>query len=204
MKESMKAVTAVLSVLLLSTLILIENASAAILTEKNGAYDVFTHVIVGTNSKGTRTLNRELAAALAAVRPDFEYQFYFPQATYFLTVADGGNLNMQSMTRRLGSLEVYENPVFWELNYGAFNPDKANPGSVAFRSFSYQARIPLRFKGIEKNPENVSAVRYENIRIGLANFRLELGTPKLIATLPLPDNGETLFFVTEVRRSSAE
>lgn len=205
MKISIKSAAAFVSVFFILAAFLVYEAPAANSPAKAVTFEIVTHLIVGTNSEGPRIMpSKGPASSLARAKGDFDYKSYIPVTRYYQLVGDGGNMSTQTMTRRLGSIEEPDNPIFTELSYGGFKIDESDPGWIEFRSFNFQARLPLRFKGIDKNPQNVSLVNYETIKISLVNVRLEIPAgPKLIATLPLPDNDETLFFVLEVRKSGA-
>lgn len=201
MNNQTRMIARLFSISMLLTICWVQQGTAATVLEMDSSYEIVTHIVVGSNETGPkRVLSRSVAAALTGVKSDFDYQSFVTETSYFQSVGEGGSINFQGMTQSLGSMDAAENPIFLELSYGNFRIDEAVPGSVGFKSFNFQARLPIRYKGVEKNPENVSLVKYETIKIALVNIRLEVGTPKLIATMPLPHNGETIFFVVEVRK----
>ncbi len=201
MYPRMRAVMLTVSLALFFTFFAVQHTLAEAVVENSSGYNVLTHVVVGTNSQDKRKkLSKSVSAALESVRRDFNYEFYSRELTHFQSVGNGGNIGFNSISRGLGSLKAMENPIFSQLNLDGFSVEQNATDSVAFKAFRFQARLPVRFRRVEEEPGDTSRVRYEAIKISLNHIRLNTGKPRLIASLPLPDHDETLFFILEVRK----
>ncbi|MDH3493766.1 MAG: hypothetical protein OEM82_09470 [Acidobacteriota bacterium] len=170
-----------------------------------GGYTIMTDIVVGSPhaDTGTRPV-RKISPAIEAVRKDFEFASYSGGIRHFQSIGDGGSISFENMLQNLGSFAATDNPIFTEWSYGGFYVDKETPASVGFKSFRFHARIPVKYRGIQNEANSTTFVKYENIRLSLNNIVLNLGAPKVIASLPMPENGESLFFVIEVRKAETQ
>lgn len=201
MNRRVRAITLIVSAMIFCTAAGGRDASANNTPGDSGGYNVLTHVVVGTNSAaGQRALTKRISTALRTVGADFNYRYYLRELTHFQSVGNGGSIGFHSISRRLGSIDAIENPIFTDLGLDGFRVDKEDDDAVSFKAFRFQARLPVRFSQAVRKSNEAERARYEAIKISLNNVRLGIGKPKLIASLPLPEHGETLFFVLEVRK----
>ena len=205
MEESQMKTNKINKLTMILVTLLMTCGAAQIATAKSveataNSYDVLTHIIVGSNEPASgKMIDKRIDQAMNTVKNDFDFANYSVEASHFQSLGNGGNISFQSMLRRLGSLAATDNPIFSEWHYGGFYTDKASADSVGFKSFRFQARVPVKYRGIENQSNSTTFVKYEFLKLALNNVELEVGKPRAIASLPMPENGESLFFVLEVR-----
>lgn len=165
------------------------------------SYTVMTDIIVGSPEADSSKKDKKISPAIEAVREEFDFASYSHSVRHFQSIGNGGSISFENMLQNLGSLSAADNPIFTEWGYGGFFVDKDTPNSVIFKSFRFRARIPVRYKGVQNEANSTAFVKYENMRLSLSNVELDLGIPRVIASLPMPGNGESLFFVIEVKQA---
>lgn len=188
--------------LVLTSGVLAAAGSAAVQKSSAGGFMVITDIIVGSpKTSADRQTGSKISPAIEAVRRDFEFASYANGIRHIQMIGNGGSISFENMLRNLGSISANDNPIFTEWGYGGFFVDKESPNSVGFKSFRFQARVPVKYRGVQNEANSTTFVKYENLRLSLGNVELDLGTPSVIASMPMPENGESLFFVIEVRKA---
>ena len=165
-------------------------------------YKVITHVVVGSNDPAAagKPVIGKTAKAIDQVRPDFEYSDYRLVTNHFQTFGNGGSVTFESILSSIGSLKGDENPIFTDWIYGGFRINENPAGTLSLKNFRFQARVPVVFRGLELESGRPSVVKYEVLKLSLNNLEMEFNKPVAIASLLMPLNGESLFFILEVRK----
>lgn len=195
MKRTIFTIGAALFFLALNTAAVVAQSKV----QNNGSYSLVSHVFIGTSESARAEIRPSLEKALLVANTDFNYKGFRHQQSFLQAIGNGGNIGFQGLMKGIGSLETSGNPVFTEWSMGGFRVAEDDPNAASLQSFRFNARVPVKYAGIENEQNRSTFVKYEALKIGLSRVSLTAGKPIVVGTLPVPNTDETIFIVLELK-----
>jgi hypothetical protein len=161
-------------------------------------YEVFLHVIIGSNDAGGGT---EMPASLSnlsrSLKGNFPFSNYRLANTFLGRISNNGTIEHKSVSNLLAQQTDAESQTSLEWSLANF---RAMQNGFQARSFRFGARVPIRV-GTTQNPGGATTpiVNYESIGLTMNTIGLPANSPTLIGTISLPKTTGTMFLIATIR-----
>ena len=161
-------------------------------------YEVFLHVVVGSNDAGAGTeLPQSLSNLTRSLRGNFPFSNYRLANTFVGRISNNGTIEHKSVSNILAQQTDGESQTSLEWSLANF---RAMQNGFQARSFRFGARVPIRV-GTTQNPGGgvTPIVNYESVGLTMNTIGLPANMPTLIGTISLPKTTGTMFLIATIR-----
>lgn len=163
-------------------------------------YEIVLQTIISSDaSVSSDKIPANLTETLQKLKSNYEFAGYRLISTHIQRVGSKGNISHKSLFDELNPKT--DDKVFshWSLRNLSPLTDSGGKSVIDFRSFMFEARIPLKvsISADKENPREI--VNYEPIGLTLEGFSVPADKPTLLGTLAMPKSENIIFFVLTVK-----
>lgn len=163
-------------------------------------FEIVLQTLISSNqAKAGKTIPASLSATINKLNSNYEFAAYQLMSTHLQRVGNNGNVSHKSLFDELNT--ETEDRVFsnWALRNLTSVSDSSRQSLVSFRSFNFEARLPIKTGTIERQGETENVISYERIGLMIEGFSVPENKPTLIGTLGMPKSDQVIFFVLTVK-----
>ena len=163
-------------------------------------YEIVLQTLISSETTASQNkVPASLSGTLQKLKSNYEFADYRLISTHIQRVGSNGNISHKSLFDELNPKT--DDKVFSRWSLRNLNPltDSSGKNVLDFRSFVFEARIPLKVSvsGDKENPREV--INYEPIGLTLEGFSVPANKATLIGTLAMPKSENIIFFVLTVK-----